>query len=86
MKIGHIILLVVILIVLGIAIVVGSKTEDQVKTTQEFFDESIHKSEVTCDGHDYYIFEYGTRHGAAGNYAFSMEHRLDCKECLKVFD
>lgn len=52
---------------------------------QEYFDTKIQKSEIVDnEGHDYYLYEVGTRGGR--NYSFTLEHRNDCKACLDIFD
>lgn len=54
-------------------------------TPQYYFDNNIKKSEVVDkDGHMYYLYEVGDR--GFRNYAFDLEHRLDCKVCLDTFD
>ena len=54
-------------------------------TPQEFFDTKLHKSEIVDSaGHMYYFYEYGVR--GYQNYAFDLEHRMDCKACLDIFD
>lgn len=34
--------------------------------------------------HDYYLYETGYKYQS--NYSFSVEHRMDCKACLDIFD
>lgn len=54
-------------------------------TPQEFFDFRIRKSEIVDSaGHMYYLYEAGER--GWRNYSFSLEHRMDCKKCLDIFD
>ena len=54
-------------------------------TGQEFFDYKIRKSEIVdTAGHMYYFYEMGSREG--NNYSFDLEHRMDCKVCLGIFD
>lgn len=54
-------------------------------TPQYYFDNHIKKSEIIDkDGHMYYLYEVGDR--GFRNYAFDLEHRLDCKVCLDKFD
>jgi len=54
-------------------------------TGQEFFDYKIRKSEIVDSaGHMYYFYEMGYREG--DNYSFDLEHRMDCKKCLEIFD
>ncbi len=52
---------------------------------QEFFDYKIRKSEIVDSaGHMYYLYEIGSREYK--NYSFDLEHRMDCKKCLDIFD
>lgn len=52
---------------------------------QQYFNEQIRKSEITDSlGHMYYMYEVGTR--GSNNYSFDLEHRIDCKKCLDIFD
>lgn len=52
---------------------------------QQYFNEQIRKSEITDSlGHMYYMYEVGTR--KSNNYSFDLEHRIDCKKCLDIFD
>ena len=54
-------------------------------TPQEFFDYKIRKSEIVDSvGHMYYLYESGTR--GSRTYVFDLEHRMDCKACLDIFD
>lgn len=54
-------------------------------TPQEFFDYRIKKSEITDSvGHMYYLYETGLR--GSDDYSFNLEHRMDCKICLGIFD
>jgi len=54
-------------------------------TPQEVFDYKIRKSEIVdSTGHMYYLYETGSC-GDYG-YSFSLEHRMDCKKCLEIFD
>lgn len=47
----------------------------------EFFDYRIKKSEIVDSrSHMYYLYESG--HRIYNDYAFSIEHRKDCKACL----
>lgn len=51
---------------------------------KEFIDKKITKTPVIIDGHNYIFFEYGTR--GKKNYAFELEHAMECKKCYDIFD
>ena len=51
---------------------------------QDFIDKKIKKSPVIINGHNYIFFEYGTR--GKKNYAFELEHAMECKKCYDIFD
>jgi len=62
------------------------ETENKTKMTpQEYFDSFIKLEVVDEEGHMYYLYENTTRRYAVF-YVFQLEHRMDCKACLDIFD
>ena len=51
---------------------------------QDFIDKKIKKSPVIIDGHNYVLYEYGSRHER--NYSFELKHSIECKKCYEIFD
>lgn len=52
---------------------------------QMFVDSVLHKSYVKVDGHDYILYEKGTRFSSS--YSFQLIHRFDsCKKCLEIYN
>lgn len=52
-------------------------------TPQDYID-SISRSEIVIDGHDYILFESGER--MLPGYSFNLEHNIECKKCISIFD
>lgn len=52
---------------------------------QEFFN-NLTKSHVvdSSTGHEYILYEHGNIHSRY--YSFSVEHSIECKKCLDIFD
>lgn len=63
-----------------------SKMKEKNIDGQSFVDNYIRKSNVIIDGHEYILFEWGSRTTFKGNYQFQLEHKIDCKTCLDIFD
>ena len=45
---------------------------------QDFIDKKIKKSPVIIDGHNYVLYEYGSRH--------ERNYSIECKKCYEIFD
>lgn len=53
-------------------------------TAQEFIDKKITKNPVIIDGHNYVLYEYGSRYER--NYSFELEHSMKCVKCYENFN
>lgn len=62
-------------------------SNDTVIENKYKFTDHITRSEVTDSlGHMYYVYENEQYIMFKRIYSFSVEHRMDCKKCLDIFD